>query len=264
MGMGRAVAAATAMMIAAPALAQTEAAPVAEAAPVPPAGAAPTFRTPERDAAGYVTPNRSLSAEETTWHVRVALNVAALGCRDAQVEATTAAYNAILTTDREPLAQAASAVERLYRARHGAAWQAAQDDAMTRLYNFFAQPPAHDAFCAEAQAVLRESATVAPANFAPFAAAALPRLEAPFLAFFEAYDGYRRDLAGWQARHPAPLPSVVIATAAVPTVGGAATVAADPVIVPPPVVPTLPVALAAVSAPAASPAALSYRGPVGP
>lgn len=164
---------------------------------------AASFVTPPRDASGaYVTPNRDLSPEQAIWHLRVALNVAALRCRDADETMTVAAYNKLLTTAKRQLAAAQSAVATQYKTRFGAAAQAHQDDAMTRLYNFFAQPVAHVGFCTAAKAVLADSTSVAPAQLAGFAPAALTRLEAPFLAFFAEYDHYLVQLAAWQAAQP--------------------------------------------------------------
>jgi hypothetical protein len=198
--------------------AQELAPPIEEVAPRLPAGMAASFVPPPQDADGpYATPNRDLSADETTWHVRVALNVAALGCRDADGAATTAAYNALLDTEKAPLDVASRGMAARYQARFGPAWQARHDDAMTRLYNFWAQPLAHDGFCAAAHDVLREAAAVEPSSFAAFAAAVLPRLEAPFLAVFAAADDYRQQIARWQDRHT---PRIVIATAAVVPVTG--------------------------------------------
>jgi hypothetical protein len=182
-----------------------------DAMPVAPALVPASFVAPGRDAGGYRTPNRDLTPEETSWHVRVALNVAALGCRGADEAAITAGYNAVLGTQRAALAQAAAGTEQVYRARAGAEWQGRQDDDMTRLYNFWAQPPAQESFCAVAATLLREAADLPPDGFAAFAAAALPRLEAPFTRFYAAWDGYKDALAAWQARHASGL---VIATSA--------------------------------------------------
>ena len=198
------------LFLAAPATAQTVA---DDPMPVAPAMVAASFATPPRAADGrYATPNRDLSAPEALWHLRVALNVAALGCRDADEVATVAGYNALLARGRDPLAAAQAGMAIVYRQRHGAAAQARNDDAMTRLYNFFAQPTGHDGFCAAAKAVLLEAAVVEPAALNDYAIAALPRLEAPFLAFFATWDGYRTAMAGWQARH-APARAPVLATA---------------------------------------------------
>lgn len=217
------------MLASAPAVAQVPepqlaaATPLIEedAMPLPPAVVAASFATPPRDGSGqYLTPNRDLTADEALWHLRVALNVAALGCRDRDELATVAAYNALLAGAREQLAGAQTAVAAVYRTRFGAAAQAKNDDAMTRLYNFFAQPTGHDGFCATAKSVLAEVATVEPGALGAYAAAALPRLEAPFLSFFASWDAYRGALAQWQTRHAAPAPApaapVLIAAASAP------------------------------------------------
>ena len=198
-----------ALLSAAPALAQTWA-----EAPKPPEGAAPNQAVPAVDAQGeYQTPNRALSPAQTSWHVRAALNVAALGCRDAFEAETIAGYNQLLALHRTALAQADTSVKALYRVRHAAAWEGEHDRAMTRVYNFFAQPPAHDAFCAVAHEVLREALTVQPEGFEAFAMAALPRLEAPFTGFYRAYDSYRSALAAWRGGTA----SVTMAAVSAPT-----------------------------------------------
>eukprot|EP01035_Chromulina_nebulosa_P038650 gene38651-52219_t len=118
-----------------------------------------------------------LSPDEIAWHVRAGLNVAALACRDRDAKTTVARYNRMLANHREPLAAARAGIEARLRDRFGAAWQAHDDDAMTRLYNHFAAPEAHDAFCAAARDLLRDSEGVAPAAFHAFARYALPQLE---------------------------------------------------------------------------------------
>jgi hypothetical protein len=188
-----------------------------DAEPELPKGAAAGFEPPAADGAGgYLTPNRGLSGEETTWHLRVALNVAALGCRGALVDG----YNALLTTHKAALAATAAAVTMRYKARFGQGWQAQQDDAMTRLYNFWALPPAQAAFCTAARAVLAEAAAITPDALPGFAATALPRIEAPLIAFFADYDRWRTAHAGWAARHArgpaaAPMVAPMVAVAAV-------------------------------------------------
>ena len=71
---------------------------------------------------------------------------------------------------------------------------------MTRVYNFFAQPTAKQAFCATARDVLAEVNGVSPQFFAAFAAEALPRLEAPFIAFYRRYEAYQTAYAAWRNR----------------------------------------------------------------
>lgn len=173
-------------------------APVAvQAMPKPPLGAAANLTIPGQLAeGGYATPNRVTSPAAAVWHVRVALNVAALGCRDSQ--AILPGYNALLGAQRRVLADAHKAVAREY------ADAALFDTAMTRLYNYFAQPPAQPGFCASAEAVLAEAATVPADSFAAFAAQALPRLDQPFVDFYAAYDRYRTELAAWQGGAATP------------------------------------------------------------
>jgi len=175
------------------------------APPRAPAGAAPNQAIPPLGPDGrYVTPNQGIGAEETSWHVRAALNVAALGCRDASERATVAAYNRLIARNSMVLAAAASGVKARYRARFGAGWEPMHDRDMTRLYNFFAQPPAQQRFCAVARDVLAEAQAVRPADFAAFAATALPRLEAPFTDFYRDYDAYRTAYAAWRGGAGAP------------------------------------------------------------
>lgn len=90
--------------------------------------------------------------------MRVALDIAALGRRGAAE--TVAGYNALLADREAALAAAGSATEVAYRERHGEACRAAHDDAMTRPYDFFAQPAAQGAFCREARAVPGEVAVM--------------------------------------------------------------------------------------------------------
>ncbi|MET0309895.1 MAG: hypothetical protein ABW023_14410 [Sphingomonas sp.] len=173
--------------------------------PRPPAGALPNQAIPPLGRDGrYATLNQGLSVDETSWHVRAALNVAALGCRDARERATVAAYNRMIARHGRVLAAADAGVKAGYRARFGGEWESAHDRAMTRLYNFFAQPPAQQGFCAAAQGVLTEAQAVAPQDFARFAATALPRLEAPFTDFYRDYDTYRTAYAAWRGGGASP------------------------------------------------------------
>ncbi|MEP9358820.1 hypothetical protein [Sphingomonas sp. KR3-1] len=169
--------------------------------PLPPAGSAPNQLIPAIAGDGhYMTVNLGISREETAWHVRAALNVAALGCRDVAERETVAAYNAMLGRHRAPLAAADLAVKAQYRARYGVGWDSRHDRDMTRVYNFFAQPPAQTGFCRVARAVLAEAAQVSPDRFAAFAMEALPRLEAPFTDFYRDYDAWRVADRAWQGQ----------------------------------------------------------------
>jgi len=183
------------LFLVAPARAQE----VREAPPEPPAGAAANLAIPEHGPDGaYLTPNYAVSPAEAVWHVRSALNVAALGCRSSHEAQTIAAYNALIAGKGTVLAAADAETQARYHARFGATWRGRHDSAMTRVYNFFAQPPAHDRFCAVAERLLDEAQAVPTEGFAEFAKTALVRLEAPFTDFYRRYESYRVALAGWR------------------------------------------------------------------
>ena len=165
--------------------------PTVTYAPMP-EGGRPGMMIPARLIDGsYATPNRNLSAAGATWHLRAALNVAALACRGTDEAVMVGQYNALLTSQKAALAAADKALTGEYRATGGAEWRDRYDDTMTRLYNFFAQDFARAGFCAEARDALAQTATLAPGTLEPFAVATLPRLERPFTDFFAAYDAWR-------------------------------------------------------------------------
>ncbi|MDB5679912.1 hypothetical protein [Sphingomonas bacterium] len=168
-------------------------APVALFAGAP--AAAQTFKP------AVVTTN--ISPLESLWHMRAALNVAALGCRDADEGSTVAAYNQLIRNQGTQLAAASAAVAAHYKAQYGTAWQDALDRDMTKLYNYFAQPTAQGEFCNTAKAVLAQVATVDPARLTDFAVEELPALEAPFWSPSDAQ----------VAAEPAPNAVVAIAAA---------------------------------------------------
>ena len=176
--------------------------------PTPPNGTASNLVIPPVGADGsYATINRGIGADETVWHLRSALNVAALNCRGTQGLAIVAGYTDLLDNQRKPLKAA-------YAASAKAQSSAAKFDAhVTRVYNFFAQPPAQQDFCRIAQTVVVEANATSPADFKSFAARALPRLETPFTDFYRRYDDYRRDLAAWAARNSAGAPQTQLAAA---------------------------------------------------
>lgn len=146
----------------------------------------------------YRTINYGIDPVQTEWHVRAALNVAAIGCRSAADSALVAAYNSMLSSQKTVLAAANKSVEARFRAA-GGDWQAAHDAYMTRLYNFFSQPAAKAGFCAAADAIAPQAAGVPAGGFERFAATALPQLEAPFLDSYRQVDAYRVALAQWNA-----------------------------------------------------------------
>jgi len=72
---------------------------------------------------------------------------------------------------------------------------------MTRVYNYFALPPAHDYFCDAALQLSQEAMLTPPADTDAFALAGLPRLEAAFERFFQEMERYRVAVAEWDARY---------------------------------------------------------------
>jgi len=156
-----------------------------------PAGAYVGMRTPPVMADGrYLTPNRNLSADGTVWHLRAALNVAALACRGPDEDRIVASYNAMLTSHKAVLKTAQARLSDEYKAQ-GGTWQDRYDDQMTRLYNFFSQSQAREPFCRTAATTLAESAASTPAAFTDLASERLALLEKPFTDFFAAYDAWR-------------------------------------------------------------------------
>ena len=131
----------------------------------------------------------NLPAMEALWHVRVALNVAALGCRDADEGNTVASYNALVRNQTQLLAAANAAIDARYKAQFGAGWMDARERDMTRLYNYFAQPTAQAEFCAVAKDVLMRIGAVGPSDLPGFALASLPALEEPFWPHTDRFAG---------------------------------------------------------------------------
>ncbi|MEP9400350.1 hypothetical protein [Sphingomonas sp. VNH70] len=199
---------------------------VARPMPKPPQGAAANLTIPAAmPDGGYATPNRALSTDATLWHLRSALNVAALQCDVADPNGV-AQYNRLIKVHAARLAAAHHALEAEYR-RGGGDWQDRFDDAMTRVYNYFAQPPVRAQFCATAMPMLAQVADLPPGGLDGFANAGLASLDQPFVDFYRAYDAYRTDLAAWQAGQPPKLavdPQILIASSDV--TGGSYRVAA--------------------------------------
>lgn len=178
--------------------------PPQTAAPRAPDGAAANLVIPARLPDGsYATPNRNVSAAAAAWHLRAAFNVAALNCNDP---ALAPAYNRFLKAHRGALKDAHHALTREY----GDA--ASFDPAMTRLYNYFAQPPVMAHFCATAAPLLHQIAALPAAGLPAIAPAALAQIDRPFTEFYARYDAWRVDLAAWRAGEaPAP-PRLAYAT----------------------------------------------------
>lgn len=186
-------------------------APIAQATdawpePLPPGNAAPTLRLPQRDENGdFLTPNRDLHGERAFWNVRIALNVAAIGCRGAHGTQLVADYNHLLQRHAALVRSSETLVIASLARSTGSNGIAARDKLSTRLFNYFAQPPAQAEFCAAAAQVAAELAQNSTDHAMPRATALLARLDQPFVDFYHAYDRYQVELVAWKAltNHPA-------------------------------------------------------------
>lgn len=168
--------------------------------PLPPQGAAASMTIPPMGADGQrMTPNHSLTDQQAIWHMRMALNVAALSCRDT-ADSARLNYNQMLKTHKAVLASANSAVDAEYKARLGKdGGFAAREATNTKVYNFFALPPVQANFCQRAIAVGAGVNATATANMAAYARQALASMEQPFLDFYDAYARYQTQMAQWRS-----------------------------------------------------------------
>ena len=167
--------------------------------PLPPMGATANMQIPPVGADGQrVTPNRDLSGPATLWHMRMALNVAALSCQ-GNGDAARLQYNALLARHRAALTRAKAQVEGEYKARFGGGAIAQRERLNTIVYNFFALPPAQAGFCAEAVRVGAAVNSLPADQLLGYAPTGLAALEKPFTDFFDAYARYQTDLAAWRS-----------------------------------------------------------------
>ncbi|AEG49299.1 hypothetical protein Sphch_1611 [Sphingobium chlorophenolicum L-1] len=185
--------------------------------PLPPMGAVEDMSIPEVATDGsYLTPNRGVTANTALWHVRMALNVAALSCHGVY-EPARIQYNRILHVHQAALREANAAVDRNYLAAYGTGGLKARELLNTVVYNFFALPPVTKSFCPVAIDVGAKMLAMPSDQLLAYAPEALTALEKPFQDFYAAYADYLRRLAEWQSRF-----------------GGTVTVVASPTPLPPP------------------------------
>lgn len=188
--------------------------------PLPPMGAVEGMSIPDVGADGKrLTPNRGVTANTALWHVRMALNTAALSCRGGTEPARTQ-YNQILHVHSAVLREANAAVDRNYVAAYGSVGIRQREQLNTVVYNFFSLPPVQPTFCKAAIEVGAKVLAMPSVALLAYAPEALAALEKPFQDFYDAYADYLRRLAEWQSRF-----------------GGTVTVVVSPTPLPPPPVP---------------------------
>jgi hypothetical protein len=190
-----------------PGSAPATAAPAVEATPyrpLPPNGAAYVMDIPPVASNGVRhTLNMGLDEDETIWHVRSGWNVAALNCLGSRNKPILTGYATFLKTYARPLAAVNTRIEAKFRAAAGSpvAGRVARERSATQLYNYFATPAAIGGLCTVALAVAEEWLRAPPRDLAAFARATLPRYDAVYLTFFNAYDRYRADSVAWDAKY---------------------------------------------------------------
>jgi hypothetical protein len=185
--------------------------------PVPPNQAAPNLVIPITDVTGRrLTPHVDLSPQQALWHLRIGLNVAALNCRGPDEQILVNNYSAFLRNNRAAIAAAERWVIRDLGTRNGTNGIAVRDTLSTRLYNYFAQPPVHDGFCAVATRIAAAAAVEPTANILNFAPVRLAELDQPFVDFYAAYSRYQIDYATWQAQQPASVMPAYVPASSVP------------------------------------------------
>ena len=205
--------------------------------PLPPMGAVEDMSIPEVDPQGkFLTPNRGVTANTALWHVRMALNVAALSCHGVN-EPARVQYNQILRVHKDVLREANAAVDRNYTAAYGSGGLQSRELLNTVVYNFFSLPPVQPTFCKAAIEVGAKVLALPSSQLLGYAPEALTMLEQPFQEFYEAYADYLRRLAEWQSRFGGTVTVIVSPTPLPPPPKPPAEIGAG--FVPPPALPRL-------------------------
>ncbi|MFZ2997498.1 hypothetical protein [Sphingobium sp.] len=180
--------------------------------PVPPMGAVAGMSIPEVGKDGkFLTANRGVTSNTALWHVRMALNVAALSCNGGG-DLARLQYNRLLHVHQPALREANAAVDRNYAAAYGTTGTAYRERLNTVVYNFFSLPPVTRSFCPVAITVGAKMLAMPSSALLEYAPQALAELEKPFQDFYAAYADYLRRLAEWQSRFGATVTVVVSPT----------------------------------------------------
>jgi hypothetical protein len=178
--------------------------------PYPPLGAPSTFVVPPRGADGVrETVNARLTPDQTLLNLRSAYNVAALGCLRPVHAEILVGYKSFLITHSRELAASNRAADAEFRRRYGAGFFRRRELYLTQVYNYFANPSTLSGFCDAALAMSRAGLKVPAGQLAGFSAVELPKLEAVFETFFQAFEQYRMDAANWDERY-SPRPAMVL------------------------------------------------------
>lgn len=116
------------------------------------------------------------SRGEDLWHLRSALNVAALIC-DAKVQATLVpSYNRLLTTHKSLLSAAVQTELDQFKALDKKKWQALYDTHMTKVYNQYSLTQKRAKFCEKADELASKAGELTAEDFSAQATAMIFRL----------------------------------------------------------------------------------------
>lgn len=172
--------------------------------PVPPGSASLTQILPARALDGsFTTANSNLTGDRAFWHMKIALNVAAIGCRGPEETTLVAAYNQIIKNHTRTIQSTEKSVIAQLNKDLKMKGNVARDKLSTQLFNYFAQPPAQRAFCVKANEVAQIVAATETKNLVPESPAHLAALDKPFTDFYAAYAQYQTDVAAWDAQYGA-------------------------------------------------------------
>jgi hypothetical protein len=185
--------------------------------PQAPGYAAANLRLPPRDAQGeYATPNRELTGHDAFWNLRIALNVAAIGCRHPGSLQLISDYNGIIARHGGLIRSAETAVIARLGRETGSNGIAARDRTSTKLFNYFAQPPAQKQFCQVAGSIAQQLSGMDGGTAMAMAPAMLAQIDQPFVDFYNDYARYQVELAAYRAQRsyqPRTEPGIQMAAA---------------------------------------------------
>lgn len=195
--------------------------------PLPPGNASLTQILPGRGPDGrFVTANSNVMGDRAFWQMKIALNVAAIGCRGLEEATLVSNYNSIIKAHAKTIRSTEKSVISQLGKENKTNGVKERDRLSTQLFNYFAQPPAQRQFCARANEIAQLVATTPTAQVIDLADENLARLDQPFHDFYEAYAQYQRDVAEWDQKYAPPPP---IMSAPTPLVTTPSTTAQAPV-----------------------------------
>jgi len=148
--------------------------------------------------------------------MKIALNVAAIGCRGQEEATLVSAYNNIIKAHAKVIKSTEKTVIGQLGKETGTNGTAARDRLSTQLFNYFAQPPAQRQFCPRANEIAQIVSTTPTAQVLEQAPTHLERLDQPFRDFYEAFAQYQADVAAWDAKYAPPPPAPVATDIAAP------------------------------------------------